>query len=144
MHFTMEHAGGVNSETKKAIHAFFNLNNGDIHEGPLPPNMKEITPAQWAWGLNSYSPTAELYIGDVKMDGERWTLYATAYHGGYENHGGGFVRAFHYDWPEHRQQVKFYRWASCEHVREQKNIGRCLNRYTCSKCGHFYDVDSSD
>lgn len=30
------------------------------------------------------------------------------------------------------------------HSRKETNIGRCLNRYTCDKCGFSYEIDSSD
>lgn len=141
MHFTMERAGGVNQATKDAIKAFL-----PKEHAALPPNLKEIKSGDWAWGQNSYSPTAELYVGDVNLpDGTRGTMRVTAYHGGYENHGGGFATFFVYGHkPPYDHAVRFFEWASCEHTRNSQNIGRCLNRYTCSKCGHFYDVDSSD
>lgn len=139
MHFTMERAGGITPAVKEAIKAFF-----PKEYGALPPSMKELTPGEWAWGNSSYSPSAELYIGDVQMDGERWTLKASAYHGGYHNHGGGFVVAFKYGYPAEHLKARFFSWASCDHTYSSKNIGRCLNRYTCTQCQHFYDVDSSD
>lgn len=139
MHFTLE-TPGLTPERKAAIRGF----NPD---GNLPPNLKEISAGNWAWGHESYSPTAELYVGHVKMpDGAKGTMRIDAYHGGYHNHGGGFATLFVYNHGggDVEHSVRFFEWASCEHTRTQTNIGRCLNRYTCSKCGHFYDVDSSD
>lgn len=35
--------------------------------------------------------------------------------------------------------------ALCVHeVVHHANVGRCLNVYRCTKCGHKYEVDSSD
>lgn len=31
-----------------------------------------------------------------------------------------------------------------KHIARIENIGRCLNRTICDKCGYSYDVDSSD
>lgn len=39
--------------------------------------------------------------------------------------------------------VKVFRFG-CEHVMDSKNVGNCLNRYTCTKCGFSEVVDSSD
>ena len=33
---------------------------------------------------------------------------------------------------------------NCHHERKSQNIGKCLTRYTCEKCGFTYVVDSSD
>jgi len=141
MHFTMERAGGVNPATKEAIKAFF------VKGEDLPPNLKEIEAGDWAWGQSSYTPTAELYIGRVVLpDGTKGDMRVTVYCGGYYNHGGGFATLFMYDYTgsQHGHRVRFFEWASCQHRYSSKNIGRCLNRYTCEKCGHSYDVDSSD
>ena len=32
----------------------------------------------------------------------------------------------------------------CIHSHKSTNIGRCLTRYTCVKCGSYYDIDSGD
>lgn len=39
---------------------------------------------------------------------------------------------------------KFYKFSVCEHEYVEKNVGRCLHEYTCTKCGHRFQVDSSD
>ncbi len=31
-----------------------------------------------------------------------------------------------------------------EHEKEKRNIGRCLNQYSCKECGYYYNVDSGD
>jgi hypothetical protein len=32
----------------------------------------------------------------------------------------------------------------CVHQYTSRNIGRCLTEYTCSECGHRYEIDSGD
>ena len=32
----------------------------------------------------------------------------------------------------------------CKHDMEVTNLGRCYNKYTCTKCEFTYSVDSSD
>lgn len=38
----------------------------------------------------------------------------------------------------------FFFFADCKHSYHAKNLGRCYNAYTCTKCGDSYTVDSSD
>lgn len=45
-------------------------------------------------------------------------------------------------WAETPEQVeKCYK---AGHKLLVKNIGRCLNQYTCETCGYYYKVDSGD
>jgi hypothetical protein len=38
----------------------------------------------------------------------------------------------------------FYKFYLCDHeVKHLRNVGDCLNEYTCTKCGWTYEVDSS-
>ncbi len=32
----------------------------------------------------------------------------------------------------------------CVHEYTSRDAGRCLTQYTCTHCGHFYDIDSGD
>ena len=45
-------------------------------------------------------------------------------------------------WVETPEQIKKCR--RLEHNLVEKNIGRCLNEYTCPICKYSYKVDSSD
>lgn len=38
----------------------------------------------------------------------------------------------------------YFKFGPCVHDYVHKNVGRCLHRYTCSNCGHSYEIDSSD
>ncbi len=38
----------------------------------------------------------------------------------------------------------YFSFHGCVHKYETQNLGRCWNRYTCKKCGHSYESDSSD
>ena len=57
--------------------------------------------------------------------------------------GGGFAVLSIYSGPGAGTQ-RFFRWRVCDHTFERKEIGRCLNRYTCTQCGESYEVDSGD
>jgi len=32
----------------------------------------------------------------------------------------------------------------CKHKYTSRTIGRCLTEYTCTECGHRYEIDSGD
>ena len=32
----------------------------------------------------------------------------------------------------------------CKHSYPSRTVGRCLTEYTCSECGHRYQIDSGD
>lgn len=106
---------------------------------PLP-NLKPSTEKEfWGW-RSSYSWKGEAWIGSVPINGE----YATVilYFVGHSSFiGGGFAVAYFHRYREER--VEYFEWCACEHQFSEKNIGNCLNRYTCAKCGEAYDVDSS-
>lgn len=41
-------------------------------------------------------------------------------------------------------KVRFFLFAECEHEFKTTNVGRCLNRYDCTKCGYSETIDSGD
>jgi hypothetical protein len=42
-------------------------------------------------------------------------------------------------------KVRFFLFAECEHeMKHTRNLGRCFNEYTCSKCGYVEQIDSGD
>lgn len=55
---------------------------------------------------------------------------------------GGFAVAYFYEY--RKERVAYYTWRKCVHKFQQKNIGNCLNRYTCLHCHKSFEVDSSD
>lgn len=57
--------------------------------------------------------------------------------------GGGFAVAHIYSGKGEGSQ-HYFTWGVCDHEFRGKTIGRCLNLYTCTKCGKSYEVDSSD
>lgn len=55
-------------------------------------------------------------------------------------HGNLYGMSFHY-WEE---DVRYWK-IGCDHKMDSgKNIGNCLNTYTCEKCGYKVTYDSSD
>jgi len=47
---------------------------------------------------------------------------------------------------EHARAAKpivYFKFAECEHDFRHENIGNCLHRYTCNKCGYKFERDSS-
>jgi hypothetical protein len=112
---------------------------------PWPlPNMKPIKDTEfWSW-RTSYTFSGEVWAGSrrIDIDGKPTWANLMVYwlgHGHYE--GGGFAVAVVRDYQA--EKVLYFDWRACEHTFAQKNIGNCLNRYTCTKCGASHDVDSS-
>lgn len=100
------------------------------------PNWRFITSEQFAQAdFWTYSPFA--IINKTIVEGKR----------GYINYlcflfpdGTGYGISHNY-WEKTIQYVAF----GCDHnMKLVENLGRCYNRYTCSKCGFTQDIDSSD
>jgi hypothetical protein len=106
---------------------------------PLP-NLKEASERDfWGW-RSSYSFKVEIWTGQLKIDG-RWANLMIYWVGHSQFIGGGFAVAYFHQYQ--KEEVRYYEWRACEHEFTEKNIGNCLHRYTCKKCGEAYDVDSS-
>ncbi len=125
------------------------------------PNRVEVDErAFWGW-RSSYSFNGEAWLGQVKTaekavdsPNPEWgtlILYLVDHS---SMAGGGFAVVYNYNarnWnaeqdKEGQKSVRYFKWIACDHDEHgwsQKNIGNCLNRYTCKGCGHSYDVDSS-
>ncbi len=132
----------LNEENHKGVH--------DLLARLIPPGKREPTwplpnqvPSTEAefWGFNTtWIPTACVYVGSVTLEPSRWAalvLYVV-------NHSqlidGGFAVAYEYG----REKTHYYKWTLCKHEFTSRNIGRCLNEYTCKHCGKSYQIDSSD
>lgn len=118
---------------------------GSKYDLPWPlPNMKPATENDfWGW-RSSYTFAAELWLGQKKIEIDGENIYATimVYWVGHSRFmGGGFAVAQTNEYPKSR--VLYFDWRACDHEFASRTIGNCLNRYTCSKCGKAYDVDSS-
>lgn len=104
---------------------------------PWPlPNMKPITEVDF-WNYRStHSFAAEvwnqLYIDGLPVTGLLYFVIGD-FHG-----PGGFAVI------TSRDKVEYYKWIACEHDFVYDYAGRCLTNYTCTKCGHKFQVDSSD
>lgn len=126
---------------------------------PLP-NLTPSTEIDFWWHRSTYSFQAEAHILQFRAGdpdpGERFPKWSNAlvYLVDHSNlQGGGFVVLFTYnrmDYNHPRKSknpelpaVEYFTWVNCVHDFKSKNIGNCLNRYTCTKCGVYHDIDSS-
>lgn len=107
---------------------------------PLP-NMKRVEEKDFWNHAASWSWSAEGYGGHFKI-GDEWATVRIFYAGHSRLIDGGYAVAVFRGYQEER--VEYYEWRACDHVFASKNVGRCLNRYTCEKCGKSYEIDSSD
>lgn len=107
---------------------------------PLP-NMKEVKATDF-WGhRSSWHFPAELWVGQMQIDGAWATLMLYWVDNAHLINGGYAVAVF-----SRRQQdddVRYYEWRACAHEFTHRSKGNCWHEYTCNKCGKSYDVDSS-
>lgn len=127
------------------------------------PNRKEVDERSfWGW-RSSFSFAAEYWLGQIKTaevspdtagksyQHPEWgtlILYLVDHS---TKAGGGFAVVYNYharDYgaekdKEGMKSVRYFEWVACEHEFTSRNIGNCLNEYTCKKCGYSYEVDSS-
>lgn len=119
------------------------------YNSPLP-NMKEISEKEWAQsfffqyaaecrGYRQISNIEELIAVGIRPaeSGGRPCMMPIHWYAFFDKTG----IAFFSDW--WAGKVRIFKFAVCEHAYTEKNIGHCLTRYTCSKCGHSKDIDSS-
>jgi hypothetical protein len=114
-------------------------NNHGVPAWPLPNLKASDEKSFWGWRA-SYSFQGEAWMGQIKIGGE-YANVILFYVGHSRFIDGGFAVAIFRNYQKER--VEYFEWRSCEHEFSRKNIGNCLNKYTCSKCGKSYDVDSS-
>jgi len=111
----------------------------------LPPNFREVDEQEFVNNAmrRIYNPQ--------RMEYRQVKLTQTAYGSTREVTTGLTLQWYHngrgdailLDW--HEKRARFFLFAECEHeMRHVTKLGRCFNRYACSKCGYTEDVDSSD
>ena len=111
------------------------------------PHLRETT-ARDFWGhLSTWGmPAAQARLDPHKIPtngNHNWASAILFFVDHSELIGGGFAVLSIYSGPGAGMQ-RFFRWRVCDHTFERKEIGRCLNRYTCTQCGESYEVDSGD
>lgn len=133
------------SAPKELKDAISKSSGGDGWNMPWPlPNMAPLPESRF-WGYRaSMTFKAEVWVGQKKIDIDGQPEWANILvywldQGSYQ--GGGFAVAVTHKYGA--EKVRYFGWRACEHDFAQKNIGNCLNRYTCTKCGASHDVDSS-
>lgn len=118
----------------------FNL--GDIVD---LPNLDRTTDIEFwhAASLGDFKVEARLRHQEVmNADGElAWASPILYFVDDGDLLAGGYMVAYFYSHPKH---VEYFRWRACDHEFKSQNLGRCYNKYTCTKCGRFYTIDSSD
>lgn len=116
----------------------------DIYDQfPWPlPNMKPCD-GDSIWRYRShYNFCADVWLDFQLPDGRHATLILSYISHGH-NQRGGFavlVHRGHYPQPS---VVEYFTWSACEHTYKEERAGRCQHKYTCTKCGAVYAVDSS-
>jgi hypothetical protein len=114
----------------------------------LPPNFREITEEDFAKSkFFTYSPDFWEYRQISRREdyekfkwGTEQRSYVFSLRMAYFFDGTGIALEHDY-WAG---KVRYFSFAVCEHKeREQRNVGNCLNEYTCVACGYKETIDSS-
>jgi hypothetical protein len=122
---------------------------GETNE--LPPNFKEITEADFAksiffihspdfWEYRHITSPKDIKKFKWGAKGKELSTHFTL-RLAYFYDGTGFAIAHDY-WAG---RVRYFSFAVCEHKEKTcRNVGNCLNTYTCKACGFTETIDSSD
>lgn len=124
----------------------YGVENKEVHdrwnryEGPLP-NMKDIDPRKfWTYFFN-YTPkyvAFHRWYDEKTRDWYHVKIFFTDYQA---KQGVGVYQKI-----ERAVNVtpdRFFKFGDCDHHYQSKQVGNCLRRYICTKCGHKYEIDSS-
>lgn len=126
---------------------------------PLPNQTPSTESDFWRWQTTYGSYLVPMHLGYRELQDhngrKRWAaiiIYSVDIH---QLIGGGFAVAIYnterrpkavsdpVDY-EYVHDVEYFQWIDCLHSFTQRNIGRCLNQYTCVHCNRTYEIDSSD
>jgi len=109
-----------------------------------PPNLLPSTEQDyWFYRSIWFSFKAECWLGRVQMGSGSHGTAMLFYVGSGDHIDGGFAVINVYS-PSTAKRTEYFTWSACVHEWASKTIGNCNTRYTCTKCGKFHDVDSSD
>ncbi|MGD9727376.1 MAG: hypothetical protein AB7L09_21415 [Nitrospira sp.] len=136
----------MNSEKSELAKIFKDKKHRDVTPDDLP-NRKAISDNEIWRKLSSFSPKEWTWGGTTEWNGEYGTLlilYAPAM----SHAGGGYAIWSPYSSRDCSRKpdsfkAQYFSWIQCMHDWKSKNIGNCLNQYTCEKCGTAFEVDSS-
>jgi hypothetical protein len=141
MLLTMHRSADQEHVTQFCGHLSIDPKSHHYIDWPLP-NMKSSTEKDfWGW-RSTWGFAGEAWGGQIKIDGQWATILLYFCGEGGHNGKGGFAVAVYREYK--RERVEYFTWSHCDHVYEGSRLGNCWHKYTCSKCGHSYEVDSSD
>lgn len=108
------------------------------------PNKERVTENDFWWSQMGNHHKAEIYCGrevnKIEIDGiNDWRDLIVFWEDRDYLQGGGFAVL----WCYNQKTTHYFRWRHCVHTFNQRTIGNCHTRYTCSKCGAEHDIDSS-
>lgn len=96
----------------------------------LPNGWTEISWDEFAKSsFFRYSPIATGWSRTVVGDARMFFMHDQISYALISDYWGGTVSVFRF---------------GCKHVMDRKNVGNCMNQYTCTKCGFSETIDSSD
>ena len=115
----------------------------------LLPNAARLSPEELGQSKLAHYLPCRMFTAEVEALTDDEKKLATSFQGGksfilvsamemHDNTGIAFRLMPNGD-------IYWWKFAHCWHEHQtSKNIGRCLNRYTCTDCGYSHDIDSSD
>lgn len=120
----------------------------DFGPSQLPPNFREITekefaqskffiytPDRWEYRQISRKEDTDLFKWGPE---QRSCVFSIRIAHFYDGTG---VALEHDYWSG---KVRYFALGACDHKdRTQRNVGNCLNEYTCKSCGFVETIDSS-
>lgn len=107
--------------------------------------MTEVDQYDLAWTPFMEAGPAFIRHGYAQIDGrtESGTFYVY-----YDGQGLFIARTYDGPYqagkPNPKLKIRFWRFGCKHEMQRTRNLGRCYNEFTCTKCGHKETVDSSD